>query len=266
MMAQQDISTAARVSIQEAAKKQRKHEKHLRTVDRMDPAEWQETPAPTEAVIITLGTVYGRNLTRQQSRRRIVDARLCAALDSDQQDAAQEIEHAYQCLIRGLGMKPASLERKSGGKGDLSDRQGIAAAAYNAWIKEVDVALKLDPRDGIPMRFGVGKAKDRWTLERLCPEAATAIICHGKSREQVDQERGKRNGWATENLKQALTIWLYRTGKRRRPPPFKEDTTEGLTMKQLVVRQRNRRVDRIADIIAERTRVAPNWKGEKPDG
>jgi hypothetical protein len=236
--------------------------RRLKHADQAEPSLYQEVSAPTEAVVIKLGIIQGQKETRVQSRRRIVDARLWASLDSDLQDAMLAIDAGYRALIGGLGMKPASVERKSAGRVDQSNRDAIASADYCQWINEVDGTIKLDysvdftdERYGRPMTFGRGKAAKRWTLERLCPEAATAIICHGKSLQDVDALYGRQKGWAAENLRQALIVWCWRTNTRRRPPPPKEEESGYLTYRQLLTRQRNRRVDRIEGVLTERARV-----------
>jgi len=147
-------------------------------------------------------------------------------------------------------MKPASVERASKSNGGISDGQAASATDYNAWIEYVDGALFLDQdgdinRRGRPMTFGKGKAANRWTLERLSPEAATAIICHGKTVADVSAERGKRKEWVRDNLKQAIDIWLCMKNRQEWPDYGIEDDAAPLTLKQVRIRQSNRRVARV---------------------
>jgi len=231
-----------------------KHWADVKRADAMDAPDWQEKHSPTVADMVQIAVIGGKRVEQQQARRRLVDARTWGALDDDLQDAAVEIERGHRALVSGMGMKPASWER-IGGSGSLSSGQAQGAADYNAWVEEVDGTLKLDPGTGEPMKFGQGHGRNRWTLERLSPEAATALICHGQTIDLVSRERGKRTEWVRENLRQALIVWCYRTNRRRRPTPPIEDQDGPLTLKQLRIRTMNRRIDKMASAIEERKRV-----------
>jgi len=270
MMTQQ-IRTPARSAMVAALKQDKDHAKKVAGMKRMDalqPADYQEKHDPTESVQVVLSHTTGMKIddrgehavrvirTIEQGRQRIVDARLASSLGGDRLDAMEEIYAGFCALISGLGMKPASVERASKSNGGISDGQAALASDYNRWIECVDNALFLDQdgninRHGKPMTFGKGKAAARWTLERLCPEAATAIICHGKTITHVSLERGKHKNWIRDNLKQAIDVWLCMKNKQEWPDYGFEDDTIPLTMKQVLTRQLNRKVTRVkhADAI-----------------
>jgi hypothetical protein len=262
MMAQNDVSTAARPSHLAAAKRAKRQAEHLKRVDAMEPIDWQDKHDPSEKIMVThsIGTKIVEDGNRghvvvdvkrhEQGRQRIVDARLATSLGGDRLDAMEEIYAGFSALISGLGMKPASVERASKSNGGISDGQAALATDYNRWIEYVDNALFLDQdrdinRHGKPMTFGKGKGANRWTLERLSPEAATSIICHGKTVCDVSAERGKRKEWVRDNLKQAVDVWLCMKNRQEWPEYGIEDDTAPLTQKQVLVRQLNRKVHRV---------------------
>lgn len=262
MMAQNDFSTAARPAIIAAGRRQKKQAEHLKRVEAMQPGDWQERHDPSEKIMVThsTGTKVVEDGNRghtvvdvrrhEPGRQRIVDARLASALGGDRLDAMEEIYSGFSALISGLGMKPASVERMGKSHGGEANGQAALAADYNRWIEYVDNSLFLDPDTDInrirrPMTFGKGKAAARWTLERLSPEAATAIICHGKTVLEVSTERGKRKEWVRDNLKQAIDVWLCMKSYREWPVLGFEDETIPLTMRQVLTRQLNRKVSRV---------------------
>lgn len=253
--------------------KAKRAETQSRSHYNIEPGAWQERHDPSEKIMVvhSIGVKIvedgnrGHAVTEvrrlEQGRRRTVDARLWASLDLDQQEAMLSIEGGHRALIGGMGMKPANWERVSGGLGDMSHSQGLAAANYNAWVKEVDNTLRFEtfqdgkPNYEQPIRLGNGKAKDRWTMERLSPEGATAIICAGESIDKVARDRRKETRWVRANLIQALNVWLWQTKKLRRPELPDEPVEGGLTMRQVRIRALNRRVENIAQVIEERQRV-----------
>jgi rhodanese-related sulfurtransferase len=269
------VNTMAKNSISRALLDDKLHRRQIKqfaVVDSREPADYAEAHSPTESVQIVMSHTAtamvddrGERAVRvtrtvEQSRQRITDARLWASLDDDQQGAMLEIEEAWRGLCAGLGVKPGQWEIGTGGSGEPSDGKAASAIDYIRWLDEVDGTLKLDA-DGMPMRFGRGKAAERWTLERLVPEAATAIICEGKSVRTVAADRGKHPAWVTENLKQALNVWLYRSNRKERKAIPDEPSTGGLTLKQVLTRQLNRRVARIQEVDDEKLRVGKGmWK------
>lgn len=262
MIAQNDISTAARPSIIAAGRRDKKQLEHLKRVDAMQPADWQDRHDPSEKIMVTysIGTKIVEDGNRghavvevrrhEQGRQRIVDARLASALGGDRLDAMEEIYSGFSSVTSGLGMKPASVERMGKSHGGETNGQAALGADYHRWVECVDGSLFLNPdreinEIGKPMTFGKGKGKDRWTLERLCVDSAKAIICEGETIDAEAIRRGKRREWIRDNLKQAVDVWLCMKNKQNWPEYLPEDCSAPLTMKQALVRQLNRKVFRV---------------------
>lgn len=253
------ISAVLKADLTDGQKRSRRagiqHRARLKLAKGMDPIDYQRDHSPVEKVMIDLGMVGGVRRRQQQGYRRVVDGHLLSSLTLDMRDVMLEIERGHRALVGRLGMKPSCFERTAGGKGELTAGQAAAVGAYNGWIVEVDNTLRRGT-DGQPLRFGgCGRAAKRWTLERLVPEVATAIICEGRSVREVAADRGWDRAKVMDVLKQALTVWLWRTHRVPRPLPIAEADDPGLTLKQTLIRQRNRRVDKMVSVIEERARV-----------
>ncbi len=104
--------------------------RHRKNAPPVTPHDHQETHSPTEAVELRLSA----ERTTTRSQRRIVDARLWDAMTPAQQDAALEIDYAFQLLSRGLGyrMSDPHRMRHGGGRGQGGEieRQAQRIAEY----------------------------------------------------------------------------------------------------------------------------------------
>lgn len=149
------------------------------------PHDFQECHAPTAAVDVCDG---GKERARRL-RRRILDARLWETLPLPQQDAALEIERAYTLMTRPLGYR---LSNPAGLRVD-----GMTAAPVE-WIAQVQKGY-------------VDWARDCHKAG-LLHAAVLDILIFGQSCRQVDRARRMRNGWARDNLGEALALWCRRRG------------------------------------------------------
>lgn len=149
------------------------------------PHDHQETHSPTEAVEMRLSA----ERTTTRSQRRIVDARLWDAMTPAQQDAALEIDFAFQLLSKGLGFRMSDPHRLRHGRshGSETERQARRIAEYFDWAKSCK-------------------------RENLCHAAVIDILCHGKSCRESDRARRVRNGWSRSNLLEALFVYCEMRG------------------------------------------------------
>jgi hypothetical protein len=156
-------------------------------------------PEPLEAVKVQARDLAtGRMVEIGVTVRRRSDAALWdwIAKQPDYERAAARIGAAFTALDRGLGLQESALARAMrgdpGGPGgpDYLRRLNGLLADYFDWGRECT-------------RRGISHA------------AAMDVLGYAKSCRQVERERRKRNGWARENLDDALALFCALRGWRK---------------------------------------------------
>lgn len=167
-----------------------------RRSDATPPEAWQERHSPTEAVEVTimhaveLGTDgKAKRITkrREMCRRRIVDARLWAALTQEQQTAATLIDAGFRIATQGMGVKVQSFERGDRGEAGGNDRSAVTMADYIAWAKEA-------------------------VRTRIDHAAIILVLVEGMALAAVDSARRKRRGYTRDALAVGLNLYCKQQG------------------------------------------------------
>lgn len=124
-------------------------------------------------------------------QRRILDARLWAAMTLAQQRAAFQIVAAYEVLARGLGYSGSNWERvgRSSHAGAVTDAQIAMMEAYMTWARKCAV-------------------------ERISHAMITDVLIAGHSCRVVDKQRRMRTGSAKQNLLKGLSLYCQLKGWR----------------------------------------------------
>lgn len=119
------------------------------------------------------------------------------AKEPDYERAAARIGAAFTFLDRGLGVQESTLARmmrggvSGGGSGpDYLRRMNALLADYFDWGREC-------------------------TRRRISHAAVMDVIGYGKTCRTVERERKRRNGWAREQLDEALALYCELQGWRR---------------------------------------------------
>lgn len=164
-----------------------------------EPADWQEAHSPTVEHTVRGDVRHGKDGTPKRevigvARRRKDDAELLMGLDAGQVQAAEELREAYFAIVGGVSVRGASYEARV-------DNQ---RSMYTGMSPDVD------------------RTTHHFAWAVLCRErgidvdAVHEVICEGYGCRTVDRARGKRNGWAAEQVRLGLDRWDPSRPKRRR--------------------------------------------------
>lgn len=155
------------------------------------PHDFQESHSPTEAVVHRVSS----EKDLRKSRRRIVDARLWSAMETQQQQAALEIALAFETMGRGLGYVVSDWQRVPGASGPSS-----AAEAHSRLIHSYVDWTKRCHKDGVSHSMIVD------------------ILVFGFTCRALDRDRRVRAGTSRENLMAGLALYCELRGWERRKP------------------------------------------------
>ena len=217
-----DADARLDVSRLQPAQREAVRRAELRVASEMEPIDWQRRNGAFEPDRQLTTVEYrepdesGKGVKRRTERayayrRQKVDARIWASLSDDHKTAADDIEDGYRGVTAGLGARIMAFEEKSGGpKGQGLDRRRIP---------------------------GIAKVEAFWDWQQACrwsgvsAAAVLAIIIHGASCRQVDRDpryhqggRGRRKGWARQNLEAGLDLYLDPDAIRRGLELAREET------------------------------------------
>ena len=135
--------------------------------------------------------------TATGARRRISDAALMRSLDTQQLQAAAELEAGWRCLARALGARTASLE------GHVDGTQSQGALAATAAVDRL-------------VRWGQACT----TAVPLIDYATVrAVICDGTTLGAIDRQARRRHGWALRTLQRGLDLWSAIRSRRENNSP-----------------------------------------------
>ena len=149
------------------------------------PHDVQESHSPTMQVAVRSAA----EKKTYKSQRRIVDARLWAAMSSSQRDAAVEIATAFEMIGRGMGYVLSNWQRIPGcnGQSNISEAHARMMNIYMAWTKRC-----------------VGK--------KISYAMTVDILCFGFSCRMIDRDRCLKNGSTRKNLMQSLSLYCVLRG------------------------------------------------------
>lgn len=149
--------------------------------EQMEPADYQEVHSPTEATTVRVRIEGSKRVSREVARRRKPDARLWSAMRPEQEAAAENIAAAWYLITGEVGCKVARFEPGGGGRREsTTERATRLVAAYMAWARDLD-------ERGYPHRV-----------------AAMSVLLGNETMRHAERIRNRRNGWARENLMEAL--------------------------------------------------------------
>ena len=152
-----------------------------------EPADWQETHSPTEAVMLQIDS----KRTRQAGRRRKADSRMWEAMSPRQEAAAEAIAAAVALVAGEVGIRTQSFQRLGRGLSRpdeaRANRQASLVQRYHAWCQ---------------------RAGER----ELCVSDVLQILVHGESCHQQDRRTRRRNGTALAHLLEALELYAVLQG------------------------------------------------------
>jgi|GEM_PF-2140823 len=149
----------------------------------------------TEAVVLRI-TADGKR-TRQGATRRKHDARLFDAMEKSPfqcERAFDRIARGYLVITGQVRVKVARLGRDIEVASGKSDEESF---------QEYITGLKRDYLEWAESLMGAADHPDRFIRHA----AAIEIIGEGRSASFVDTTRRKRNGWARDNLIDALEVY-----------------------------------------------------------
>ena len=158
--------------------------------DAATPHRQQEQHSPSENVTLRGKTPRGKTQAdRQDSRRRITDARLWDAMTGPQQDAALNIAFAFETMGKGLGYVTTDWQRIPGssGPGNAADMHGRLIHGYVEWTK-------LCARDKISHSMIID------------------ILAFGFSCRMLERDRRTAAGFARNNLLAGLKLYCRMKG------------------------------------------------------
>lgn len=160
----------------------------LVAAERMEPKDWQEAHAPTGAYMVKHSAETEVELTR----RRRMDQRLWDAMSPDQERAALDIRDAFEYVAGRVSRVTARYGETSPGRASSeteSEKSVRLQAKYWAWGSEC-------------RRLGVSAT------------AALDVLVFGNTCGEIDRGRKKRNGWARDQLFQALAVFIHIPSRR----------------------------------------------------
>jgi hypothetical protein len=151
------------------------------------PHSRQEKHSPTVPVKTVRTTVSA--VSQPQTQRRIVDARLWAALTPAQQTSALEIALAFETLGRGLGYIASDWKRIPGcrGQSNAADAHARLVNTYIDWTQ-------------------------RCQRKKVSHAMIVDVLVFGFSCRQVDRDRRQRTGTARKNLVDGLCLYCALKG------------------------------------------------------
>ncbi len=130
------------------------------------------------------------------ARMRLAEMRRMNSLDAWQRSAAEQIVDAAQIVTSGVAIRPQVYERVDLGHVDDHEPERVIRLQqdYFGWARQLQ-------------QLGIDHA------------AIFRMLVHGKTLEEVDQERRRRHGWARTQLQAGLDLWCRRAGWKRHPGP-----------------------------------------------
>lgn len=151
------------------------------------PADWQETHSPTEAVEVTISK--GTRRTQERCRRRQVDALLWRAVEGENGEyrhrakAAECIEKAFALVTQGVCVKIQSFQRNGlAYHADWRAQQAELVDWYQEWARGAEDA-------------------------GLNVSDVLQILVHGEPLRDQDKRNRQKNGRATEHLIESLEVY-----------------------------------------------------------
>ena len=149
------------------------------------PQDTQENHSPTMKVAVRLKD----EKQMHKSRRRIVDARLWAAMSPAQQDAAIEIASAFEMIGRGMGYVLSNWQRIPGCKGqsNISEAHTRMMNVYMEWAQKCE-------------------------KKKISHAMTVDVLCFGFSCRMIDRDRRMKNGSTRENLMRGLSLYCNLRG------------------------------------------------------
>lgn len=159
--------------------------RRARLLDPEEPADWQERHSPTVPVTVRI-LGLGR-ATDTRARRRKDDADLMLRLSVVQMACAEELREAYVAIVGEVSIRCANYEG--------SVRGGRPGAA--AWLPLTDLTTQ----------YRAWQIKCGRRRPRVNTGVVLDVICKGMSCRAIDAQRGRRAGYAAQEVRQALTIW-----------------------------------------------------------
>lgn len=183
--------------------------RRLRLADTSEPITWQESHAPTEAVMVKVSTrvevcdglVTRHVVNRERCRRRKTESQLIESLDADQLAAVEAIYegwcYANGRVSAGVARYGARVDPGMDTAETMANRRVRLETQYHVWKRQCLVeAVELNP--------------------------IIQIIIYGRSVHDVNRDRKESRGklaatWAKENLCAGLAVYVdlfIRRGRR----------------------------------------------------
>ena len=155
------------------------------------PADWQETHSPTEAVEVTISK--GTRRTQERCRRRKEDARIWEAMSPNQERAAVWIHAALAQVLGDVAVRISRYDqgRRGTSHSDDPEWQARLREGYRKWA-----AVALD------RGFVVSDVNQ--------------ILGHGETLSEQDERIRQRKGRAKQHLLHALQEFVVLQGWERR--------------------------------------------------
>ena len=157
----------------------------------MEPADWQETHSPTEAVEVTISK--GTRRTQERCRRRKEDARIWEAMTPNQERAAVWIHAALSQVLGDVAVRISRYDQGRRGVDHSDDPEWHARLreGYRQWV-----AAALD--------------------SGFVASDVIQILGHGETLSEQDERIRQRKGRAKQHLLHALQEFIVLQGWERR--------------------------------------------------